>query len=107
MRRKNRLWGNLMLVVLASSAANVYAAYSEQWMDPQQLKQEEARTPHAQSTHACKGHTAYWERATPAHRLAENHSTPSNRPRRKEELNPDKHGSAHLETEDNEADVWM
>jgi hypothetical protein len=84
--KRNRLWASLVLVALTTAGANAFAAYAEQWISPQQLKQEETRSSHRKSAYICASHAAHCQAAGPMHQLAGKHASPPRLQKAKNDL---------------------
>lgn len=56
--RKHRLLEPLAVVILSGITTSAHASYGEEWLTPQQLKQEEARARHSTSNYSCASHAA-------------------------------------------------
>jgi hypothetical protein len=48
-----RILEHLTFIALAASSVNANASYSEQFIEPKQLTQDEAQVPHGKSTFRC------------------------------------------------------
>jgi len=72
--KRSRILKHLTFAILAASAANAHASYSETWLGPKQLAQEEAQAPHGKSAYTCASRAAHCRparaSANPASRTA-------------------------------------
>jgi hypothetical protein len=55
---KQHILGNLAIILMQGISISAYASYSEQWLNPRQLHQEDSRTHHAKVQYTCGSHSA-------------------------------------------------
>jgi hypothetical protein len=56
---KQQILGNLAIVIMQGIATSAYASYSEQWLSPQQLRQEDNGTHRAKVEYTCGSRSAH------------------------------------------------
>src|SRR3954453_20815501 len=72
---KHHFFGSLVIVMMQAITVSAHASYSEQWLSPQRLQQEEAQARHRKPQSTCGSRTAGCMSAIPSARSANSHTT--------------------------------